>query len=113
MSAFYADGGSFSVSSGVDEDRAAGAEQYQVVESQSLPAEALPTKDFGRPDNRAKLRLPGAGPAELLNLMMRRRPPGGLLETPPEKFPAVMEEEAESLRNFFLSQAGDDGDYDE
>ena len=89
ISAFYADGGSFCVSAN----------------------EMEPVLD--RPVNMVDLRFPGARPVELLNIIMQRRPPAGLLDTPPENFQATVEEEISSLREYLASLADDEEDEDD
>ena len=86
ISAYYADGGSFTVSA---------------TEVESI---------FERPVNMITVNLPGARPTKLLNSMMQRRPQAALLEAPPENFKAVVEEEADSLRDFVISRAEDEDD---
>ena len=82
LTAFYADGGSFSVN-------ACGAPQT-----------------LDRPANMIDVRLPGVRPAELLNIMMQRRPAAGLLEALPENFKTVFEEELTFMREYMMTQAG-------
>ena len=88
ISALYDDGGSFCVSA----------------------SEIEPILD--RPVNMIDLRFPGSRPAELLNIIMQRRPPAGLLETLPENFQAAVEEEISSLREFLASGTDDQEDED-
>ena len=51
------------------------------------------------------IRLPGARPTELLNIMMQRRPTAGLLETPPENFQATAEEEVAFMREYVMGSS--------